>query len=69
MIFKGFGEDGIRVVVVEDQDVLISLARGHGESSGLVGVDSSGVSDAGKKEVCFWVGFVVLVDGGGDCFG
>lgn len=38
---QGLGEDGIRVMVIKDHDVLIATARRAGKTAGLVTVDLS----------------------------
>ena len=59
--FERFCKDGVGVVRVQDADVFVSIAGGHGKSTGLVGINSANGLDGRKDEVC---GIVDGMDGG-----
>ena len=52
-IFQGFGDDGISVVRVEDEEVFIAFAGQRWEGTGLVGVDFASFLDGDEGHVCF----------------
>ena len=52
-IFEGFGDDGISVVGVEDEEVFIAFAGQRWEGTSLVGVDFASFLDGDEGRVCF----------------
>jgi hypothetical protein len=40
--FHGLGEDGTRIVIIENHDVFVAFARDNGESTRLIGENLTG---------------------------
>jgi hypothetical protein len=56
-ITRGFGKDGLAVVVVQDEDVFVALTRRGGKFSGLISGDlACGVVDGSKNLMGAFVG-------------